>query len=350
MSAVSEVNRFSNNILNIYKETPDAIRIIFEYNLLNKINISIADQNGNNLLHLVAKNNDNKLLANILNYISYVNPNKSMINHQNNIGDTPMHIATRNGNDSGAKMLHSAGASLNIKNNAGEIIEDSESNPTKSAPERKRCADPRDLENLMYNEFGVSVHSSMGRVLSPSKQDSDKLLASLRRNIETTNNNPSSSNNPSRVVRVVLTGGNQTEDTEDELTLKLISITQNGGHTYNSNYNQLQGGSVESDKLHTEVIEFFQKMTGDEEDARALKAALYSLVKEKFPDINGLQRAEKMVEYTKEKKIVAEIKNKLGEFKEIIKNAKKAKENRDSSRDAEKPEKKPRAKKAKADE
>lgn len=302
MSAISELNRFSNNILKIYRNNPDAIKIIFEYNLLNKVNISITDSNGNNLLHHIAENNDNTLLANVLNYINYYNKNNlQMINAQNNQGDTPMHIATRNKNDFGAKLLHSAGAILNIKNNVGEIIEDSDVNNT-------------ELELMNSSKPNKIIPVFTGT--SKDSDESEQLLESLRKivkkDILTKNKG---------YISFSMMGGNNDDDDDDfsDFQIKLVNI------------NNMNGGSVESDKLHEEVIDFFKKMTNNEDDARALKAALYAVVKEKFPDKNGLERAKQMVDYTKDDKIIKEIKNKLDEYREIIRNARIAKENRNNS-------------------
>jgi hypothetical protein len=310
----SDATKFSNNIVKIYKDNSDAIRIIFEYNLLNSldnVNISTRDYKNNNILHLIVNNNDNKTLLHVLNYINVINPNmKQMVNQQNNDGDTPLHIAARNGNEEAARALHRSDASLHIRNNNGEVIEDSETRTVSG----KRCMHPFDIDNMMYNDMEI-IHGnrSVQRALTPTREDSDKIISLLRRNLVV--------GGTSDPKIFMMNGGN---DEFSDLSLKVIDIEMNGGcgEKRQNPLPVLAGGSVESDKLHTQVIEFFKKLTGNEDDARALKAALYSLVKKEHPEFNGMQRAEKMIDYIKDKKIVDKINNQLDEYREIIRNAK----------------------------
>lgn len=330
-------NSFSSNLLNIYNKNSDAITIVFQYGLLNNVNISVTDQNGNNLLHLLVKNNDNKTLSLVLNYINIINPAmKSMLNIQNNSGDTPMHIAARNGNEFAASILHRAGSLLNIRNKNGESIENSE--------ERENNNDSMDA--LHYNEFGPTIQVT-------KKTNCDRTSEELLQNLRNSINLNTRKETELPVLVATLYGG------EDILDIKLVDIAKNGGSISNklstTAPSMLFGGSVESDKLHHEVIDFFQNITKNEDDARALKAALYSLVKEKFPDKNGLERAQQMIEYLKDKKIIDEIKNKLDEYRLIIKNAREVKEqtskkdNKSQPKEIETKEKKSRAKKSKVD-
>jgi hypothetical protein len=87
----------------------------------------------------------------------------------------------------------------------------------------------------------------------------------------------------------------------------------------------------ETDDIHQKVIDEFKKMTNSEEDARALKAALYHYVKTEHPDLKSKERADKMLEYLKDKTIVKKMESQLNEYREIIKNAQKKREEQQKS-------------------
>ena len=53
-----------------------------------------------------------------------------------------------------------------------------------------------------------------------------------------------------------------------------------------------------------------------------MKVTSYSLIKEQFPNFNGMERANKMLEYIEDSKIVKESESKLAEYRDIIRNAK----------------------------
>ena len=70
---------------------------------------------------------------------------------------------------------------------------------------------------------------------------------------------------------------------------------------------------------------------GNEADGRAMKAGLYSMVKEKNPTLNNIDRANKMVEYLNDKKIMKEITASLDKYRKIIADARKMKEEQQKS-------------------
>ena len=85
-----------------------------------------------------------------------------------------------------------------------------------------------------------------------------------------------------------------------------------------------------SSLIHDEVLASLVKLMGNEEDARAIKAGLYSMVKSQYPDLGNLDRAKKMEELLKDKKVMKELQNKIDELRGIIAEAKKMKEQQKS--------------------
>ena len=98
---MANVNNFTKDIFEIYNVSPYTLQIIFKYNLLKNIPVSM-DDNNNTILHHIVRKNDEKTLMALLNNIQ-VNDNKNILNVQNNNGDTAIHIAVRNNNEKNAK-------------------------------------------------------------------------------------------------------------------------------------------------------------------------------------------------------------------------------------------------------
>ena len=104
---------------------------------------------------------------------------------------------------------------------------------------------------------------------------------------------------------------------------------------------RLRGGRTnESSNIHDQVVASFKEILGNEEEARAIKAGLYGMVKEKNPTLNNFDRAKKMLEYMNDKNIISELRGRIGELKNIIAEAKKRKEEQGTSVKKEKKEKK----------
>ena len=103
---------------------------------------------------------------------------------------------------------------------------------------------------------------------------------------------------------------------------------------------RLRGGRTnESSDIHNQVVASLKELTGNEEDARAIKAGLYGMVKEKNPELNNLDRAKKMLEYMKDKSIMKNLMDNIDDYKKIIAEARKMREEQGKSVDREKKEK-----------
>ena len=77
---------------------------------------------GNTVLHLAVKDNDEEMVINLLQKMK--DSNKNIINAQNNEGNTAFHLALLNNNNLIAQILDKAGADKTIRNNKGEFVED----------------------------------------------------------------------------------------------------------------------------------------------------------------------------------------------------------------------------------
>lgn len=83
-------------------------------------NYEYADNNGNTILHCTVSNNDYNMVEHIMNNKLA----KQIINMQNSVGDTALHIAVRNGSERMADILVHSGANMTIKNKQGEHVQD----------------------------------------------------------------------------------------------------------------------------------------------------------------------------------------------------------------------------------
>jgi len=285
---------FSNDIINIYNTNPSALSLIFQYNLV-KGSITKTDDNNNNILHLAVSNNDNVLVRAIINYILYVNQmSKYILNQQNNNGDIPMHIAVRLHNDSIAELLHRAGSDLSIENNNGEAIESSESNEDKI-----RCIDNIKSNNTYNDDI-----------------ETTDFFAVLKDELKNVDNNF----NDIFIVKEIphdLQGGAKNAS---ETSFDIVPMSDN------LNWNNIIGGSKETDKQHKEVsAKCIKLMNNDETDGKAFKKALWKKIKDEHPGKSGNERTEILVKlvdkFIEDPTLASELKKQVPEMRKIMQEA-----------------------------
>jgi len=92
-----------------------------------------------------------------------------------------------------------------------------------------------------------------------------------------------------------------------------------GGRDFGLSRDQMK----ESSNIHDEVVKKFMDDGKSEEEARIMKMALYKYTKEKHPDLNNLDRAKKMKEYSDESSILKKLD--LDNVRKIYADVKKAK-------------------------
>lgn len=94
-----------------------------------------------------------------------------------------------------------------------------------------------------------------------------------------------------------------------------------------------------SSDIHIEVVDIIKKMGYSEEDARFIKAGLYQLVKDSFPDVSNAQKALKLKEKAENRDEVKKMAAHLPKLKEIVTKAREQRKN-DSVKDSKKKESK----------
>jgi hypothetical protein len=344
----NNINKFLQNIIQVYNKTPKAIEIVLNYKLINTP-LDTVDSTGNNLVHHMVLKNDERTLVELLNYFVYNSSltGKKMLNAQNNDGDTPMHIAVRNSNEKIAKMLDDAGTNKRIKNKKGEFIESSED-------------EKQDSINLsLLNDSEIYVNSSKHHKCKKSMNSSENLSDSERfinrlkkelglkrninsKNIDETLDEMSKIKKQLNIVKSYvinnssgMIGGNNDSSTFDIDFVDVDENIQLGGArrvnkrstaSTNSDSSRSDKTPKESSQIHDQVVKNFINLKFSEEDARALKSGLYNLVKEKHPNESNLEKAKLMLKYLNDKEVVEMLKNKVDELKAIIKKARELKE------------------------
>jgi hypothetical protein len=85
----------------------------------------------------------------------------------------------------------------------------------------------------------------------------------------------------------------------------------------NSSRSNSSRSNKPSNDVHVEVIEIIKKMGHSEDDARYLKAGLYQMVKDKFPNLSNTQRSLKLKEITTKDEVDKMAKH-LPKLKELV--------------------------------
>lgn len=260
-------NKVDSKIIDLYKNNKfDILQFLLQNNLIN--NITFTDENGNTILHHIVINKDYKYLQYILNYVKKTG-NSSVIDYQNNNGDTPLHLAVKLNDQVIATMLNKAGASTSIPNNKSYVVKDTNK-----------------------KHIFQSIYDSLFKDTSTTSSDS---FPSTLQDVDSINEN------------------NVVKDKSDpnfdvyEMFIPQTSVN-NELNTFIKNLTEkmdkqvtIIGGSREDEvtKIHDIVIKKIMKFLNVQEvDARGYKAIIYKFVKDKFPDLKSLDRAKKMEELT----------------------------------------------------
>ncbi len=118
------VNNFFKSLVNGYKQSADGIaeikQIIESGNLTNKLDKPLTTENGeitagSTIAHIAAALEYNALLKGM----AFYNDKTDILNIQDSNGDTPLHIAVRNGNLLTARILLEGGAYIDKTNDKG---------------------------------------------------------------------------------------------------------------------------------------------------------------------------------------------------------------------------------------
>lgn len=292
------------NLVDIYNRNPEFVRQLGGFRMLDaKILGESVDGAGNTLLHKAAMNND----MTTFNSIKAVLPENaqeraSFMNTQNAQGDTAAHLAVRQGNHAMVTALRNLGADLSISNHNNEYIMSSESENMNTENVFHQTAGGVDTDGFpgMLSSTEPYVAPTIPSYDSPAFQSPDTLDAystedvfmrgGNRINFDTEANDPMSLSEISTEDYAVMGGGAKkihgirTLYFEDLLTSD-SDMFQDGGKKMK-----------ESSQLHEDAVRMIMDMGYSEDDARIIKAAIYRMVKDKYPNENNLERAKKMIE------------------------------------------------------
>jgi hypothetical protein len=279
---MANVNNLSRNILQFYNKSPFTVTTILKYNLVN-LPFDVSDNNGNTLLHHIVMKNDAETLTDYLNYVRF-NRHNNLLNKQNNDGDTALHIAVRNENEHFAKLLDNAGINKSIKNNAGEyIMSDDDQN-------KKNKSDSINLSDLNDTESKIRCTKYTTEIMNKNKDSSDsaseRFFEALRDELEklkSTNKQPKIN----RRFTSMFGGANEDSSTIEINFVNINNTEQFGGarrkRSVSSNSSKSSkrstGSPKESSTIHDNVVAKFTELGYPDDDAKAMKAGLYSMVK-----------------------------------------------------------------------
>ena len=112
-------------------------------------------------------------------------------------------------------------------------------------------------------------------------------------------------------------GADKNKKSSKQNSSKQNSSKQNSSKRYTSNRSSVSRKNKPSSDIHTEVIEIIKKMGYSEDDARFIKAGLYQMIKDKYPNLSNMQRAIKLKEMTN-KEEVEKMSKHLPKLKELV--------------------------------
>ena len=108
---------------------------------------------------------------------------------------------------------------------------------------------------------------------------------------------------------------------------KRSSRKSSRGSKFSSRSSTTSRSQRPSSDIHIEVVDIIKKMGYSEEDARFIKAGLYQLVKDNFPDVSNVQKALKLKEKAENREEVKKMASHLPKLKEIVTKAREQRKN-----------------------
>jgi hypothetical protein len=244
----------------------EALEFMIKENMIS--NYNTVDDKGNNILHYLAQDYSNPRAKDILTYI--INSNSSLsssLNHKNGGGDTPLHIAVKNDEDSLCDKLIAKGADKTIKNNDGlHVSEESESNTNSN-------------KLLTDNDITIEPPVFSATESAMKSEDTAKFINTLMERVvdkrDTNKSNP-----------LTQLGGKK----------NTISVGQRRMNAFSDDESMLKRAHLsQATQIHDETIDrIMEIMNLNRDEAKYIKAAIYQKVKSEKPELSGLDRAIEM--------------------------------------------------------
>jgi len=300
----------------------------------------ILDNKGQTVLHHLCGEGDDECVMKILHDIN-LNMNeiekKQFINIQNHDGNTAMHIAAQNDNNIIATMLDLYGADKTKVNNDHKIIVASSDSFSDSNTHRDvikpviKCGDKIKMQQLVDNltkatnsdSSSFDINSSDDIVMSDDATDKGNPVSNYLKNLLNGQQGGADIENTDELLRhvenqlssnVEMTGGAtkaKTSATKVKTKAKAKTSatkvkTKVNAKEKTTNVKTSVSPKLSSNELHNIVIKMIQDLGYSDKESKIIKAGLYNYTKEKHPEMNGNERAQKMKEYTT-KKYIADI-------------------------------------------
>jgi hypothetical protein len=344
----------SNNIVILYKNNKNIFDQILNNNLINPKAIMEQNEKGQTVLHHLILSKDNKCAENVLNFIKNNLSNserQKFIDTQDEDGNTAFHLATKGENFEIATLLDIYGANKKIPNNNNEVIETTDSEKFVDSSDEINCNNKNKINNLIKNIIKPTKNYNLTDTQSTDTESNipesldDIILTEVsnKPNVLKKSNKSESSNGNfisnffKNIFGTEQKGGELTEfESSTSEFLKYIDnkINQNGGKTNSDSYSDLDNISISSfnylqdggakkkktkakkgkkysasrevrkaDLIHEDVLKMIQDLGYSSDEAKVVKAGLYSYTKEKHPELSNYERALKMRSYTTQQHI-----------------------------------------------
>jgi len=347
----------SNNIVILYKNNKNIFDQILNNNLVNPKALVEQNEKGQTVLHHLVLNKDNKCAENVLNFIKNNLSNsekQKFVDTQDENGNTAFHLATQDKNFEIATLLDIYGANKKIPNNNNEVIETTDSEQFVDSSDEINCDNKNKINNLIKNiikptknynftdtDTESNIPESLDDIILTEVPNEIDLLKKSKKNNSSKNDNFISNffKNIFGPEKTEQQGGELDVNSSTSEFLKYIDnkINQNGGKNNSDSYsesdldnisissfNYLQDGGAKkkkvkkskkvkkysasrevrkSDEIHEEVLKMIQDLGYSSDEAKVVKAGLYSYTKEKHSDLSNYERALKMKSYTTQQHI-----------------------------------------------
>tara|TARA_Y100000780_G_C13695839_1_gene422044 strand:- start:2422 stop:3861 length:1440 start_codon:yes stop_codon:yes gene_type:complete len=353
-------SRGQNNSNDMLKKTIEGqletVKYMIDNNLVD--DFTVVDDNGDTVLHLlVRKYDENPIASAIVNLLLSSGKRGTFLNIQNKDGDTPLHIAVKEGNMVLAEKLLKAGAEKKIKNAIGQFIESENSeheNDNRNTKKELQVIDisskvqpansTQSLSPLPFNldltkkevdlkdVLNVDMSDSLSRLsLNEGKSDSlsrlslneDKSDSLSTESTESTNRSESYSDSIISIESV-----STSEELADSL-MKAFGNRMRGGNKVILGSRKLNGGEYESKlarlvkkqgtEIHERVVKkIMEILKVDEQKAKLYKAYLYNTIKDTKSELSNLDKAFEMEKLANKKFLESITKSDLDKLQKKI--------------------------------
>lgn len=267
----------NEKFLNAYKQRKlDTVVYMLENNMVP--DLMTTDANQNTIMHLLVQDYNGSTIHQriLVILLSCPDHRKQLLNAVNSNGDTPLHIAVRDGKSELAELLLKYGANQNIKNNAGEFVDTDDEVDVSVVPNvpamlkaliqarKEPRRDPTDTETFSPVRRNAGTESS---------EDTEQFLGRLA----TSYLDPKSN----------MKGGAKVTG---QRKLKKRSSVKRASAKRKVSLSRLIEN--EATEIHTRVVaKIAKEMKISEDEAKIIKAAFWKEIKEKFATLSNLDKS-----------------------------------------------------------